>query len=233
MADARHLRLGGLVPLSATDYPGELAAVVFCQGCPWRCGYCHNPHLLPRRAEPSAAWTSVTRFLRRRRGLLDAVVFSGGEPTLQPALRPALLEVRRMGFRTGLHTAGIDPRRLREVLPLVDWVGMDIKAPFRNYERITGAARSGEHARAAATALIQSGVPHEFRTTVDRTLLADEDILRIADALCELGAHCYVLQEARPSGGARAVEPAPSAGWISALEAELAPRFERFSIRRT
>ncbi|MBI3069525.1 MAG: 4Fe-4S cluster-binding domain-containing protein, partial [Betaproteobacteria bacterium] len=74
------LRVGGLVPLTTTDYPGRLAAVVFCQGCPWRCGYCHNPHLLPARRTAPIAWHAVRDFLERRRGLLDAVVFSGGEP---------------------------------------------------------------------------------------------------------------------------------------------------------
>ncbi|HEX6005079.1 MAG TPA: radical SAM protein, partial [Burkholderiales bacterium] len=78
--------MGGLVALSTTDYPDHLAAVVFGQGCPWRCGYCHNPHLLPKRGVARIAWRDVLAFLERRRGLLDAVVFSGGEPTLQAAL---------------------------------------------------------------------------------------------------------------------------------------------------
>ena len=78
------LRIGGLTPLSTTDYPGQLAAAVFCQGCPWRCGYCHNPHLIPATVKQGIDWVEVMRFLERRRGLLDAVVFSGGEPTLQP-----------------------------------------------------------------------------------------------------------------------------------------------------
>ncbi|MEK7361688.1 MAG: anaerobic ribonucleoside-triphosphate reductase activating protein, partial [Pseudomonadota bacterium] len=133
------LQIGGLTPLSATDYPGELAAVVYCQGCPWRCGYCHNPHLLPGRAPGAIAWSEVLAFLGRRRGLLDAVVFSGGEPTAQPGLARAMRETKRLGYRIGLHSAGIYPRRFAEVLPLVDWVGFDAKAPFdAAYERITG-----------------------------------------------------------------------------------------------
>ena len=84
------LQVGGLVPLSTADYPDHLAAVVFCQGCPWRCPYCHNPHLLPRRSDAPIDWADVLAFLERRRGLLEAVVFSGGEPTLQPALADAI-----------------------------------------------------------------------------------------------------------------------------------------------
>ncbi len=84
------LRVGGLTPLTATDYPGHLAAVVFCQGCSWRCAYCHNSHLIPPRASAQIEWPAVMQFLARRVGLLDAVVFSGGEPTLQPSLAQAL-----------------------------------------------------------------------------------------------------------------------------------------------
>jgi pyruvate formate lyase activating enzyme len=160
------LRIGGVTPLSASDYPGKLAAVLFCQGCVWRCGYCHNTHLLPKEAEKSVAWSEVMAFLRRRRGLLDAVVFSGGEPTLQPSLGEAMREVKSLGYLVGLHTAGIVPRRLQHVLPLVDWVSMDIKAPFDEHERVTKVAGSGERARHSMELLLASGVPCEFHTVV-------------------------------------------------------------------
>jgi len=158
------LRIGGLTPLSLSDWPGQLAAVVFCQGCPWRCGYCHNPHLIPPRAVTSLEWDDVLAFLERRRGLLDAVVFSGGEPTLQPSLRQAMEEVKGMGYLIGLHTAGIVPRRLAEVLPLLDWVGMDVKAPFEEHERVTGKRGSASRARASRELIRASGVACEFHT---------------------------------------------------------------------
>jgi pyruvate formate lyase activating enzyme len=137
------LRVGGLTPLSTTDWPGMLAAVVFCQGCPWRCGYCHNPDLIPPRGEHEIVWEEIIALLRRRQGLLDGVVFSGGEPTLQGDLAEAMREVRALGFKIGLHSGGAYPDRLAAVLPLVDWVGLDIKAPFDAYARITAAAGSG------------------------------------------------------------------------------------------
>ena len=93
------LRVGGLVPFTTTDYPGKLAAVVFAQGCPWRCGYCHNPHLLAPRGGAELAWDGVLDWLDRRQGLLDAVVFSGGEATAQAALAGAVHAVRAKGFR--------------------------------------------------------------------------------------------------------------------------------------
>ena len=158
------LRVGGLTRLSATDFPGRLAAVVFCQGCAWRCGYCHNPHLLPARGKEELPWARVVSFLERRRGLLDAVVFSGGEPTLQPSLRQAMGEVKGMGYLIGLHTAGIVPRRLAEVLPLLDWVGMDVKAPCEEHERVTGKRGSASRARASRELIRASGVACEFHT---------------------------------------------------------------------
>ena len=82
----RLLKVGGVAPFTATDYPGQLAAVLFVQGCPWRCGYCHNTHLQPRTREGAVSWAKVMSFLARRVGLIDAVVFSGGEPTSDPAL---------------------------------------------------------------------------------------------------------------------------------------------------
>jgi pyruvate formate lyase activating enzyme len=158
------LRVGGLTRLSAADYPGKLAAVVYCQGCAWRCGYCHNPELQPARGAHEIPWAEVVSFLDRRRGLLDAVVFSGGEPTLQPSLRQAMGEVKGMGYLIGLHTAGIVPRRLAEVLPLLDWVGMDVKAPFEEHERVSGKRGSASRARASRELIRASGVACEFHT---------------------------------------------------------------------
>jgi pyruvate formate lyase activating enzyme len=170
--------VGGLTPLSTTDYPGQLAAVVFCQGCPWQCGYCHNPHLIPRDSNAGGlSWPEVKAFLLRRQGLLDAVVFSGGEPTLQSGLAQACQEARELGFKIGLHTAGPYPARLTEVLPWLDWVGMDVKASFADYDRITGVPGSGERARESLSLLLDSGVAHEIRTTVHPDLLSAERLI--------------------------------------------------------
>ena len=112
------LKVGGISPFSATDFPGKLAAVLFVQGCPWRCGYCHNPHLQERTGHSPITWDSVIALLQRRVGLLDGVVFSGGEPTMDGALGAAMQEVRTMGFAIGLHTACIYPRQLRAVVTM-------------------------------------------------------------------------------------------------------------------
>jgi pyruvate formate lyase activating enzyme len=232
-APRRELRVGGLTPLSTTDYPGELAAVVFCQGCPWRCGYCHNPHLLSARAAAETAWDDVLAFLRRREGLLDAVVFSGGEPLAQRPLVDAMRTVKDMGFKVGLHTGGAYPGRLAEVLPLVDWVGFDIKATFDAYPLITGALGSGIDARASARLVIESGVAYEFRTTVHPRQLSARAVGRLADDLAQLGVHHYALQEFRARGCA---DPAlvgdGSPSFLTEhFGAGIAPRFASFELR--
>jgi pyruvate formate lyase activating enzyme len=194
------LRVGGLTPLSTTDWPGMLAAVVFCQGCPWHCRYCHNPGLIPARGENEIPWEEVMTFLRRRQGLLDGVVFSGGEPTLQAALPDAIREVRALGFKIGLHTGGMVPKKLDAILPLVDWVGLDVKAPFADYPRITGAAGSGERVLAGLQHVLDSGVEHEIRTTVHPVLLSDADVVGMAHDLAERGVQRYVIQAFRSQG---------------------------------
>jgi len=175
----RPLNVGGFTPFTATDYPGLLAGVVFVQGCAWRCGYCHNPHLQARPRHSPLDWREVLDVLERRRGLLDAVVFSGGEPTTDLALPEAMRAVRALGFKVGLHTACLYPDRLRAVLPLVDWVGFDVKAPFDRYEEVTGVPGSGVPARAAVAAIVASGIASECRTTVHPALLAPDTCSRL------------------------------------------------------
>ena len=204
--------------------------MVYCQGCPWRCRYCHNPHLLPGRAAGGIAWSEVLAFLRRRRGLLDAVVFSGGEPTAQPGLAQAMRATKALGYRIGLHSAGIFPRRFAEVLPLVDWVGFDAKAPFdAAYERITGVRASGAAALESARALLASGVACEFRTTWHAGFLSPAELERLTRTLADLGVRRYALQEFRASGGL-AFRPEGEA--VAADLDALTRRFPQFSLRR-
>jgi pyruvate formate lyase activating enzyme len=193
------LAISGLVRHSSCDWPGELVAVLFTQGCPWSCRYCHNPDLIPARPG-TLRWQEVAGFLHSRRGLLDGVVISGGEPTLQGALPEVLAEIRAMGFRTGLHTGGPYAQRLARVLPLLDWVGFDVKAPFAEYDRITGVPGSGLRARESLRLLQASGVAHELRTTVHPRLLGPADLDRIGADLAEMGLPMPQLQPFRAEG---------------------------------
>jgi len=192
--------VAGLVRVSSVDWPGRLAAVVFLQGCPWQCTYCHNPALMEARTAGAVPWDDVLAFLDRRKGLLDGVVFSGGEPTLQPALSRAIDQVRERGYDVGLHTGGAWPRRLVRLLPKIDWVGIDIKHLPEQYARITGAGPSGAAAWASLEAVIASGVDYEVRTTVDPTVHTRDDVVELANRLSAHGVRRHVLQEARPDG---------------------------------
>ncbi len=191
----RQLHVGGFTPLTTIDFPGRLAAVVFCQGCPWRCGYCQNGELIPRTTDSRIRWEDILGFLERRRGLLDGVVFSGGEPTLQRGLPGAVDAVRGLGFQVGLHTAGPYPARLAELLPALDWVGLDIKAPPEDYERITGVAGSGERAWTSLEILLASGIEHEVRCTLHPDLLAHARIRALARTLAYMGVRRFALQQ--------------------------------------
>ncbi|MEV0895934.1 anaerobic ribonucleoside-triphosphate reductase activating protein [Actinoplanes sp. NPDC049802] len=215
------LRIGGLSRLSTCDWPGRLVATVFCQGCPWTCRYCHNPQLIPGGTATTVSWDDVTELLRRRAGLLDGVVFSGGEPTMQAALLPAIHEVREIGFDVGLHTGGAHPRRLAALLPLVDWVGLDIKALPRLYPAVTGSAVAADRAWASLRLVLESGVAYEVRTTVDEGT-DDDAVAEMAGLLARAGVRSYAIQRARPAAGDG---PAPP------LLADLHAQFGSFAYR--
>ena len=224
-ADAALLRIGGITPLTTIDFPGRLAAVLYCQGCPWRCGYCHNPELLDATTPAAVPWPEVLAFLKSRQGLLDGVVFSGGEPTLQAALPAALAQVRALGFQTALHTGGMYPERLQALLPLLDWVGLDIKGPLHAYDAITRTPGSGAKAFASLRHLLASGVAYECRTTWHAGLFSVDDLFALADTLADAGVAHWVLQECRAPGAAT---------WaLTAGQAErLGARFAGFVVRR-
>lgn len=200
VSDAEQLRVGGLVRFTATDYPGELSGVVFCQGCPWRCAYCHNPHLIPARGEEQIAWETISVWLKARKGLLDAIVFSGGEPTMQTALLGAIKKTKRMGFKIGLHTGGAYPRKLQNLLPYLNWVGLDIKADMKHYEAVTGISGSEQPAFESLKLIQQSGVPYEVRTTVHGALTPPKQLLLLAQQLHDAGVTHWVLQPFRDMG---------------------------------
>lgn len=229
----RSLKVGGITPFTATDYPGKLSAVVFVQGCPWQCGYCHNPHLQLRLQKSPLQWSRVLGLLEKRVGLIDAVVFSGGEPTLDPALPDAIADVRKLGFAVGLHSGGVYPKHLKAVLPMVDWIGLDIKAPFDRYERVTGVADSGHSARISAEAVLESGVKHEFRTTVHQALLSENDVAELAQTLAGMGVQNYALQSFRSQGCKnRDMKALAGAGSLSDdLVRKVSGHFANFSLR--
>ena len=189
--------IGGLLPMTTIDYPDHLAAVLFCQGCGWRCQYCHNPELLPTKGENQLNWADVLAFLNKRKGLLDAVVFSGGEPCLQAALLAGIKAVKALGFKVGLHSSGCYPERLKAILPWVDWIGLDVKALPENYPRLTGKARSGLDAWHSVELVLASKVKHQMRITLHPDFTSQSEATKIQERLNKMGAQELVLQQAR------------------------------------
>lgn len=174
------LVIAGMTPFSTVDWPGKLAAVVFLQGCPWNCGYCQNFAIIDPKAPAQIPESELWNLLERRAGLLDGVVFSGGEPTRQPALIAAARRAKALGFQVGLHTGGAYPRRLAELLEhgLVDWIGLDIKALPENYPRVVGLGqpkpKCGQGAKPGASLTFQMA-PHETTATTTTPDFGDQN----------------------------------------------------------
>lgn len=174
------MNLAGFVPLSLCDYPGRVAAVVFTQGCNYRCPWCHNGHLVPLAGDPSLriGEEEVLSILLERRNRVGSLVVTGGEPTLQPALPRFLRRVKALGVDVKLDTNGSRPDVVRQLLKerLLDYVAMDVKAPWDKYAALTGDACCNVAAVQASLALIAaSGVPHAFRTTRVDPLLSEQE----------------------------------------------------------
>jgi len=177
------MKIGGLNKFSLSDFPGKVAAVVFTQGCNFRCPFCHNKSLLPLDVEDDLLITEdeFFAFLDSRSDLLDAVVISGGEPTIQPDLFAFLHRIRAMGFAVKLDTNGSKPEVLKEIIEnrLVDHIAMDIKAPLHIYKRLAGKVSSCEGVPESIALISKSGIDHEFRTTVVEALLTPVDMREI------------------------------------------------------
>ncbi len=229
-----YMQIAGLVPFSTTDWPGQISAVVFLQGCPWRCLYCHNPHLQPFSREvaldapPSLSWTDVASLLEKRRGLLDAVVFSGGEPTMQPNLHRCVQEIQEMGFLVGLHTAGTNLSALAKVVSLVDWVALDIKALPDDYDGITSSRESSTAAFQCLSLIEGSAKSYEVRTTVHPEFLSEQQQLQLVELLASAGVRNYALQAYRTTGSALKLPVVPLSARVVSRCEEL---FESFSRR--
>lgn len=180
------MKIGGLIKFTLIDYPGHVAAVVFTQGCNFRCRYCHNPELVyPHLLQESVPQEEILSFLRRRQGSLEGVVITGGEPTLQPDLLDFMQQVKDLGYKIKLDTNGTKPDVIQAALEkhLVDFIAMDLKAPLDKYSQITGVEFDPKVIRKSMDLLISSGLPYEFRTTYDKEVLKDEDLAVLAAAV--------------------------------------------------
>ena len=228
------MNIGGFIPTSTIDFPGRLAAVIFTQGCPWRCHYCHNPDLALGQAESPHEWEGVKAILERRKSLLDGVVISGGEPLIQKDLIDVLKEIKQMGLEAALHTGGAMVNRFKEALPYLDWVGYDIKAEQLAYASITQVEGSGESAFAGLQALLDSGVDYEVRTTAHWSMMSREELLSLSETLAEIGVKNYVVQIARDGGNLSKellAHNGSESDFSSGPLSKIGSMFENFSVR--
>ena len=188
-------KLAGLQKTTFIDYPEKIACIVFTQGCNFRCGYCHNPELFENK-EPVLSVPAFFEFLNKRKGKLDGVVITGGEPTLHGKdLIEFIKEVKSLGFLVKLDTNGTHPDVLQELLNenLLDYIAMDIKAPLAKYKTITQTDIDTKIIKKSIDMIMNSGVDYEFRTTIVKSQLSVEDLRQIGELI--QGAKRYYMQK--------------------------------------
>jgi len=190
------LRIAGIHKTSTVDFPGVLSAVLFTPGCNYHCFYCHNRQLREKGDELDLR--DIISFLQKRAGLLEGIVVSGGEPTLQEDLPDFIAYIKKLGYTAKLDTNGSNPGIVEELLSkeLLDYVALDYKAPFEMYPELCGLSADGM--RATAKLLLENSVDWEMRTTLI-PLISPEKLREMAQAVPKLPK--YVLQQYDPQPG--------------------------------
>lgn len=189
--------LMAIEPFSMVDYPGHIVATVFFGGCNFHCGYCHNPALVEMKSKEKSQTSpsDIVDFLKTRKGLLDGICITGGEPLLSGDLLPLVREIKELGlgFKIKLDTNGSILNKLQKAAPYLDYIAMDIKATAEKYDELTGLANSWEKVSRTIDWIKKCGIPYEFRTTVLPVWHTYED-LKVIRTL--LGAETnWVLQQ--------------------------------------
>jgi pyruvate formate lyase activating enzyme len=231
------MRIGGIQKCSTIDFPGKVACVLFTQGCNFRCGFCHNQELVePTHFTPPISEKEIFAFLEKRKNILDAVVISGGEPTLQNDLAEWFRRIKALGLATKLDTNGTYPDVLQSLIQknLLDFAAMDIKHRFHkpSYESITGPIGPLASIEQSMQILLKESIDYEFRTTLIQELHTLEDVMAMAQSL--QGAKQWTLQKFRPE---KTLDPKWKAfhPWsqsaMEALRTALSRQFPMLSVR--
>ena len=183
------MQIGGVQKTSLLDFPDKISAIVFTLGCNFRCGYCHNPELINSKEQ---VWTlpALFDFLNARKGKLDGVVITGGEPCLQNDLEDVIKEIKALGFLVKLDTNGYFPQKLKKLLPHLDYIAMDIKAPLEKYSKITCVkfedfSKIGQLIKGAKRYYLQKFIPSKLldETFMNETTYTNEDFKKIIEIL--------------------------------------------------
>lgn len=229
------MKIGGLQKVSLMDYPGKIGAIVFTQGCNFRCPYCHNPELVdPGRYQECLPEEEFFSFLEKRRGKIEAITVTGGEPTIQNDLPPFIERIKAMGYLIKLDTNGSHPEVLEELIrhELLDYIAMDIKAPYAKYAAITRTPIKEETISRSIGIIMAAGIPSEFRTTVVKSQLDEADLLAIGDLI--VNARLYALQRyvpAKPLEGKFIDEVSYTPEELHAITIRLGEKMDRVIIR--
>lgn len=190
--------IGGLQKLTLIDYPGKLAATVFTVGCNFRCPFCHNPELVNLKLiHNEKSEKEFFDFLKKRKGKLEGVCITGGEPAIQPDILDFMGKIKKLGFLVKLDTNGARPDVLKKAMDekLIDFVAMDIKNQLKKYAVTTNSDVDIERIKLSAELIMRSKIPYEFRTTVVPGIHTIKDFIEISHWL--KGAKNYCLQEYR------------------------------------
>lgn len=192
--------ISGFQKLTLLDFPGHTACTLFTSGCNMRCPFCHNSSLVTGHAPEEHSEEEILSFLKKRQGLLDGVAITGGEPLLHKDIGEFIKKIKDLGFAVKLDTNGSLPERLGGLIKngLLDFIAMDIKNCKEKYSLTAGADIDIRDIEKSVTLLKNSGIPHEFRTTVTKELHTKEDIISIASWLGK--EEKYYLQQFRDSG---------------------------------
>jgi len=188
----------GLQKLSLIEYPGKISAIVFLGNCNFRCHFCYNTDLVKNYDKlPDIPEKNILEFLSTRKGLLDGLAITGGEPTLHKDLPDFIKKVKDLGFLVMLETNGSNPKMLKELIDkkLVDYIAMDIKAPLEKYDEVTGVKVNKKKIQESIDIIHNSGIDYEFRSTVIPKHFKKEDALAIGKWL--KGSKRFVLQQFR------------------------------------
>ncbi|WP_129595874.1 anaerobic ribonucleoside-triphosphate reductase activating protein [Anaerophilus nitritogenes] len=218
---------------SFIDYPEQICTMYFLGGCNFLCSYCHNAHVVYSK-ENAITKEEVFTFLKKRKKFIDAVCISGGEPTIYQGLYAFIVQIKEQGFLVKLDTNGTNPVMIERLIneKLIDYIAMDIKAPFSKYETITNTHGNMDHIKRSIEIIKNSNIEYEFRTTVCEELLNTEDILEIAKYL--KGSKKYILQNFRDGetilGGQNVFHPYEFEV-LEDIKKEIEDYFESFKIR--
>jgi pyruvate formate lyase activating enzyme len=186
----------GLQKQTLIDYPDKLACIIFTFGCNFRCGFCHNPELVVDDGRPEIKEEEILEFLKNRKGFLDAVCITGGEPTLNKDLPDFIRKIKEIGYLVKIDTNGTNPKMLKELIEkkLIDYIAMDIKAPLENYDVVTNSKVKKEDIEKSVE-IIKNFPNYEFRTTVVPGLFKEEDATKIGKWL--KGSKKFYIQQFR------------------------------------